>query len=203
MKIRLNDYVEFENGNKIIRANVFKLNDDSFDAKAIINDNEVIFNNLKEIDMKRIMTHTVLIYIDDGDSYLMLLRNKRKEDLNKNKWIGLGGHIEYGESPSEALIREVKEESGLSLYEYRLRGIIYFNYDNYTEVMHLYDSDSFGGELSECDEGTLKWVKKSEILDLELWEGDKSFLPLLIDNEPYFEMDLVYENDKLIKVNKY
>ena len=204
MKIRLNDYVEFEKNNIKYRANVYKINDDgTFCVKAFLKNEIVNFDNLKESEITRIITHTVLCYIEKEESYLMLLRNKREDDMNKNKWLGLGGHIEYGESPDEALIREVKEESGISLFEYQLRGIIYFNNDNYTEVMHLYTSKAFGGELKECDEGTLRWVKKSQILDLELWEGDKSFLPLLIENEPYFEMELNYKNDKLISVNKY
>ena len=203
MKIRLNDYVEFLRDNKIVRANVIKINDNSFDAQALVNDQMVTFNNLKEEEVTKIITHTVLIYIDNGDSYLMLYRNKRKDDMNKNKWLGLGGHIEFGESPFETVVREVKEESGLLLFDYQLRGIVYFNNDNYTEVMHLYTSTEFGGEEKECDEGTLKWVKKDEILDLELWDGDKSFLPLLIENEPYFEMELFYENDKLVKINRF
>ena len=128
MKIRLNDYVEFLRDNKVVRANVVKLNDDSFDAQALVNDQMVTFNNLKEEEVTKIITHTVLIYIDNGDSYLMLYRNKRKDDMNKNKWLGLGGHVEFGESPFETVVREVKEESGLLLFDYQLQ-LSQYRYD--------------------------------------------------------------------------
>lgn len=201
MKARINDYVEFEYNNKLINGSIVNIEDDSISVKSLIDG--MIIHNLKEDAFKRIISNTVLCYIEKDDSYLMLLRNKRKDDMNKGKWIGVGGHIEPNESKEDALIREIKEETNLNLLDYKLRSIIYFHNDNYMEVMNLYTSDKFEGELSNCDEGTLKWVKKSDILDLNLWEGDKSFLPLLIQNEPYFEMELFYENDKLIKVNRF
>ena len=98
---------------------------------------------------------TVLAYIEKDNSYLMLLRNKKKHDINANKYIGVGGHLEQGESPLDALYREIKEETGLEVIKYEYRGLIYFNYDDISELMHLYIVNDFKGELIECDEGTL------------------------------------------------
>ena len=141
---------------------------------------------------------TVLAYIEKDNSYLMLLRNKKKHDINANKWIGVGGHLEKGETPEDALIREIKEETGLDVISYSKKGLIHFNYDDISELMHLYVVNDFKGELIECDEGTLKWIKKCDLFSLELWEGDKIFLKKLINNEPYFELELNYLKDKLI-----
>lgn len=202
MKIRLNDYVDFKMNDKTYRGNVINILDNKLLVKAVIN------NRFEEVlieinDVEKIMTHTVVCYIKDNDKYLMLYRNKKKDDLNKGKWIGIGGHIEINESPDMAIIREVKEETNLNLLDYELKGIIYFYNDNYSEIMHLYVSNSFSGEIIECDEGTLKWIKEDEILDLNLWDGDRSFWPLIMGNSPYFEMGLYYKNDKLIKIEKY
>lgn len=141
---------------------------------------------------------TVLAYIEKDNSYLMLLRNKKKHDINANKWIGVGGHLEKEETPEDALIREIKEETGLDVISYSKKGLIHFNYDDISELMHLYVINDFKGEFIECDEGTLKWIKKSDLFSLELWEGDKIFLKKLINNEPYFELELNYLKDKLI-----
>ena len=141
---------------------------------------------------------TVLAYIEKDNSYLMLLRNKKKHDINANKYIGVGGHLEQGESPLDALYREIKEETGLEVIKYEYRGLIYFNYDDISELMHLYIVNDFKGELIECDEGTLSWIKKSDLFSLELWEGDKIFLKKLLDNSPFFELELNYLKDKLI-----
>lgn len=145
-----------------------------------------------------IKKETVLAYIEKDNSYLMLLRNKKKHDINANKWIGVGGHLEKEETPEDALIREIKEETGLDVISYSKKGLIHFNYDDISELMHLYIVNDFKGELIECDEGTLKWIKKSDLFSLELWEGDKIFLKKLINNEPYFELELNYLKDKLI-----
>lgn len=145
-----------------------------------------------------IKKETVLVYIEKDNSYLMLLRNKKKHDINANKWIGVGGHLEKGETPEDALFREIKEETGLDVISYSKKGLIHFNYDDISELMHLYIVNDFKGELIECDEGTLKWIKKSDLFSLELWEGDKIFLKKLINNEPYFELELNYLRDKLI-----
>ena len=128
----------------------------------------------------------------------MLLRNKKKIDINKNKWIGVGGKFEADESPEECLLREVKEETGLTLTEYKMRGIITFISDEWeTEYMYLYTAGKFEGNIMECDEGELKWIPKDELFDLTLWEGDKVFLKMLIENSPFFSMKLVYTGNTL------
>ena len=144
------------------------------------------------------MNETVLAYIEKDNSYLMLLRNKKKHDINANKYIGVGGHLEKGETPVDALYREIKEETGLDVISYEYRGLIHFHYDDIYELMHLYVVSDFKGELIECNEGTLSWVKRSDIFSLDLWEGDKIFLKKLLNNDPYFELELNYLKDKLI-----
>lgn len=145
------------------------------------------------------MKNTTLCYIEADGKYLMLYRNKKKKDINKGKWIGVGGHQEPDEAIDECLLREVKEETGLELLDYKLCGRLYFHIDALNEVCYLYKSDSFRGEIIDCDEGILKWISKDEILNLSLWEGDHLFLKKLLNNDDYFEMKLVYKNDKLIE----
>ena len=143
---------------------------------------------------------TTLCYIEKNNRYLMLHRVKKQKDNNKDKWIGIGGHFEKGESPEECLLREVKEEIGLTLLAYRFRGIITFVTDNYEpEYMCLYTADSFEGELTECEEGTLEWVEKRELKNLNLWEGDYIFLRLLEEREKFFSLKLRYEKEKLVE----
>lgn len=143
---------------------------------------------------------TTLCYIEKEDSYLMLHRVSKKNDVNKDKWIGVGGHFEEGESPEECLLREVKEETGLTLTSWKFRGIVTFTQKGYgTEYMCLYTAEGFTGELKDCDEGTLKWVKKSEIENLNLWTGDKIFLRLMAENAPFFSLKLRYEGDSLME----
>ena len=141
---------------------------------------------------------TVLAYIQKDDSFLMLYRNKKQNDINANKWIGVGGHLELGESKEYALYREIKEETGLEVKKYEYKGLIHFNYGELSEIMHLYVVTEVSGELIECDEGTLKYVPKNEVLDLPIWEGDRIFLEKLLSNAPYFELELNYVNDKLV-----
>lgn len=148
------------------------------------------------------MEETVLIYLEKNHQYLMLLRNKKEKDLNKNKYLGIGGHIEEGETFEESLIREVKEETGLSLRSSSLRGLITFINDDYVEIMHLYTSSDFDGEIIECNEGTLEWVDIDKINELPLWEGDKYFLDLLKKDEKYFELELKYSKDKFIAAKR-
>lgn len=145
------------------------------------------------------MELTTLCYIEKDNSYLMLHRVSKKNDVNKDKWIGVGGHFESGESPEDCLLREVKEETGLTLTSYRFRGILTFLFnENEAEYICLYTADGFEGEMKSCDEGTLEWIPKSRISELNLWEGDKLFFTLLDRNEPFFSMKLVYQGDTLI-----
>lgn len=145
---------------------------------------------------------TVLCYIKRNNNYLLMLRNKEKDDINHDKWIGVGGHIEKGETADQCLIREVKEETNLDLLSFDKRGIILFKNEEYWEIMHVYSSEHFLGELRGCDEGTLKWIPQEKIEKLSLWEGDKVFLPLLLANEPYFSFILYYHGEKLLKVKR-
>lgn len=148
---------------------------------------------------------TTLCYIEKDNNYLMLHRIKKENDLNKDKWIGVGGKFEEGESPEECLLREVKEETGLTLTSYKFRGIITFVSDEWgCEYMHLFTADGYEGELLEsrmkdCDEGELVWVPKDEIENLHLWEGDRIFLRLLNEREDFFSLKLRYEGDKLVE----
>ena len=143
---------------------------------------------------------TTLCYIEKEDSYLMMHRVKKVNDINKDKWVGVGGHFEEGESPEECLLREVREETGLILTSFRLRGIVTFSTDVYpTEYMFLYTADSYEGEMIECNEGNLEWVKKSDVYDLPIWEGDKLFFRLLEEEVPVFSLKLRYEDDKLVE----
>jgi 8-oxo-dGTP diphosphatase len=142
---------------------------------------------------------TTVCYIEKDDAYLMLHRVSKKNDINHDKWIGVGGHFEKNESPEDCLLREVKEETGLSLTSWRFRGIVTFVSDgDFNEYMCVYTADGFSGEVRECDEGVLEWVKKEDIEKLELWEGDRIFLRLLAKNAPFFSLKLVYENGVLV-----
>lgn len=145
---------------------------------------------------------TTLCYIEKDDCYLMLHRVSKKNDINKDKWIGIGGHFEANESPEECLLREAKEETGLTLTSYRFRGIVTFITDELEEAeyMHLFTADDFTGELTSCDEGTLEWVPKNKLLQLNLWEGDKIFLQLLQEDAPFFSLKLRYQKDNLVEV---
>lgn len=146
------------------------------------------------------MKNTTLCYIEKDGAYLMLHRTKKKNDENFDKWIGIGGKLEAGESPFDCVRREVKEEVGVVLKNCFYRGIITFVSDIYgTEYMHLFHSTEYIGEVSAlCDEGVPAWVKKSDITNLPIWEGDKLFLKLLDEEERFFSLKLVYEGDKLV-----
>ena len=148
------------------------------------------------------MINTTLCYIQRGDEYLMLHRVKKENDINRDKWIGLGGKFEKDESPEECLLREVYEESGLRLTSWRYRGIVTFvNTVCPTEYMHLFTADGFEGTVGPCDEGELEWIKKSELMKLTLWEGDRIFLRLLEENEPFFSLKLSYDGDELVSAS--
>lgn len=146
------------------------------------------------------MKLTTLCYIEKDDCYLMLHRVKKENDANRDKWIGVGGRFEAGEMPEECLLREVQEETGLILIKYRFRGIVTFVSDEWeTEYMHLFTADEYSGDLKACDEGELVWVPKTEIEQLNIWEGDKIFLRLLQENGGFFSLKLRYEGENLIE----
>ena len=146
--------------------------------------------------MEKIPELTTLCYIEHDGKYLMLHRVKKDKDINKDKYIGVGGHFEYGESPDECLLQEVKEETGLTLTSYRARGIITFVYgQDVTEYMHLYTADGYTGDMLDCDEGELVWIEKEKVYDLPIWEGDKVFFRLLEEDKGFFSVKLVYSED--------
>lgn len=143
---------------------------------------------------------STLCYIEKDGKYLMLHRTVKEKDVNKDKWIGVGGHFEEDESPEECLLREVKEETGYTLTSYRYRGIVTFISGNgVTEYMSLFTADGFCGEQTECDEGQLEWVDINKVEGLNIWEGDKIFLRLLRNSEEFFSLKLVYDgHDRLV-----
>ena len=147
------------------------------------------------------MINTTLCYIQKGEEYLMLHRVKKENDLNHDKWIGIGGKFEDKESPEDCLLREVREETGLTLTNYRYRGIVTFVSDRWpTEYMHLFTAGGYTGTLKECDEGVLEWVPKRRLLELPHWEGDAIFLNLIDrEDQPFFSLKLCYEGDTLVE----
>lgn len=146
------------------------------------------------------MLNTTLCYIEQDGKYLMLHRVKKKNDINHDKWIGIGGKFEEKESPEDCALREVKEETGLTLTSYAYRGLVTFVSDRYeTEYMHLFTADGFTGELIDCDEGTLEWVDKALVPTLPTWAGDRIFLDLLARDVPFFSLKLEYVGDTLVR----
>ena len=145
------------------------------------------------------MRNTTLCYLERDGCYLMLHRIKKENDLNRDKWIGIGGKFEEGESPENCLLREVREETGLTLGSWRYCGIVTFVSDEWgTEYMHLFHSEDFHGSLRECDEGSLEWIEKSVLASLpDQWEGDRIFLRMMENNEPFFSLKLCYRGDLL------
>ena len=146
------------------------------------------------------MKQTTLCYLERGDEYLMLHRTKKKNDENHDKWIGVGGKFEAGESPEDCMHREIFEETGFTVTDYRYRGIVTFVSDIYeTEYMHLFTVTDWTGEARECDEGELAWIKKQKLFDLTMWQGDRIFLGLLQEDVPFFSLKLTYRGDELIE----
>ena len=141
------------------------------------------------------LINTTLCYIEKDGKYLMLHRTTKKNDINHDKWIGVGGKLEFAESPEDCLYREVREETGYTLHSHCFRGIVTFVYSDITEYMYLYTSDDFSGEQIPCDEGELVWIDKSAVYDLPIWEGDKIFLKMLEEKLPFFSLKLVYDLD--------
>ena len=151
------------------------------------------------------MRNSTLCYIERDGKYLMLHRVKKENDVNHDKWIGIGGGLEEGESPLDCVIREANEETGLFLNDPRYRGLVTFCYSSgeeaITEQMHLFTCLDFSGELNpECDEGDLEWVPKEKVSELPIWEGDKIFLRLMEEHVPFFSLKLCYEGDRLTYV---
>ena len=145
------------------------------------------------------MRETTLCYIEQNDCYLMLHRTKKKADGSYEKWLGVGGKLEMGETPEQCVRRETLEETGYILGDVSFRAKIYFYSDLWEdEIMYLYTSSSFTGQQIPCDEGELVWVKKSEISSLNIWQGDKLFLERIAEESPYFELELRYKGDELI-----
>lgn len=144
------------------------------------------------------MLNTTLCYVTRGDEVLMLHRVKKKKDLNKDKWIGIGGKFEGEESPDECLLREAKEETGLTLTSWRCHGVVTFLSDQYEgEYMYLFTADGFEGALKECSEGDLQWVSLEFLNQLPKWEGDEIFLDLMWQDAPFFLLTLRYQGDTL------
>ena len=153
------------------------------------------------------MILSTVCYIEKDNKYLMLHRTKKKNDVNKDKWIGIGGKFEERESPEECIVREVKEETGLTLKSYKLRCIVTYVSPSWeTEYMYAFTSDDFEGELaSECNEGDLQWIDKSQIANINIWEGDKIFIEKMQNDDNFFTLKLEYNEDKLVnyELNEY
>lgn len=151
-------------------------------------------------DKEEGMKLTTLCYIEKDGCYLMLHRTKKENDENHEKWIGVGGKFEEGESPEDCLIREVEEETGLRLIDYRFRGIVTFISNHWgTEYMHLFTATDYSGSIKECEEGELVWIPIKEVEELPIWEGDKIFLRLLQKEERFFSLKLRYEEETLVE----
>ena len=146
------------------------------------------------------MFNTTLCYIKKDGAYLMIHRVKKKNDMNKDKWLGVGGKLEEGESPFDCAKREIKEETGLTVDKLRYHGIITFVSDLYgTEYMHLFSATEFEGDIDyNCDEGTLEWVKIEDVSSLPIWEGDKIFFELMEKEDRFFSLKLCYKCDQLV-----
>ena len=145
------------------------------------------------------MKNTTLCYIEKNNMYLMLHRTKKENDMNRDKWIGIGGKFETGETPEQCMLREIKEETGLTATDYQYRGVVTFISDIYeSEAMHLYSVYGFTGEIIDCDEGQLEWIHKDKLYELTMWEGDKLFLDKIATPDgDFFEMKLTYSGDTL------
>ena len=144
--------------------------------------------------------NSTLIYLENSrGEYLMLHRVKKKNDINHDKWIGVGGGFEHGESPEECALRETREETGLTLTNFRFRGIVTFDCEGQeTLYMHLFTASGWTGELTDCDEGELEWVPKEKVYDLPIWEGDKIFFRLLEEDRPFFSLKLSYSAEDVL-----
>ncbi len=145
------------------------------------------------------MIETTLCYIEHQNCYLLLHRIKKEQDINRDKWIGIGGKLHRGELPLQGILREALEETGLTLHQPEYRGMVDFRCDGFEERMHLFWCDRFTGGLKECDEGVLEWVPKEQMGALPQWEGDRIFLDLLERRAPFFHLQLVYRGEQLVE----
>ena len=146
------------------------------------------------------MLQSTLCYLEnEKNEYLMLHRVKKENDANRDKWIGIGGKFEDGESPEECVVREAREETGLTITDYRYRGLVTFVSDRWeTEYMHLFTATGWTGEIKTCDEGVLEWIDKDDLAALPQWAGDRIFLRLLREDAPFFSLKLRYEGETLV-----
>lgn len=151
--------------------------------------------------MSKQIIDTTVIYLKRNNCYLLLYRNKKKEDINANKWIGVGGKRKANETIDECAIRETKEETGYDVHSLKCAGEVLFVDEEIQMMMYVYEIEDFDGEMHECNEGALKWIPLDKIYDYPMWEGDKAFLPLLINHAPYFKMRIIYSHGELISVS--
>lgn len=152
------------------------------------------------METKKILKDTTLCYIEKDGAYLMMHRIKKKNDMNKDKYVGIGGKLENGETPFDCALREIKEETGITPINLLYRGIVTFISNEYgTEIMHLFTANDFVGSIKDnCDEGELVWIEKQDVYNLPIWEGDKIFFELLEKENKFFNLTLIYEGEKLV-----
>ncbi|WP_248403813.1 NUDIX hydrolase [Butyrivibrio fibrisolvens] len=150
------------------------------------------------------MVVSTLCYLEKDNKYLMLLRNKKEKDVNEGKWIGVGGKCEKGESPEECVIRETFEETGIKLESLKMRGVMTFASEGWEdEYIFVYTSDKFSGHITECNEGELAWIDKDKIMDLNLWDGDRIFLDIMLTSDKLFSIKLSYKGDDIVDKQLY
>lgn len=150
------------------------------------------------------MVVSTLCYLEKDNKYLMLLRNKKEKDVNEGKWIGVGGKCEKGESPEECVIRETFEETGIKLESLKMRGVMTFASEGWEdEYIFVYTSDKFSGHITECNEGELAWIDKDKIMDLNLWDGDRIFLDIMLTSDKLFSIKLSYKGDEIVDKQLY
>ena len=150
------------------------------------------------------MVVSTLCYLEKDDKYLMLLRNKKEHDVNEGKWIGVGGKCEKGESPEGCVIRETFEETGIKLESLKMRGVLTFSSEGWEdEYIFVFTSDKFSGSITDCNEGELRWIDKDKIMDLNLWDGDRIFLKIMLESDEFFSIKLSYKGDEIVDQQLY
>ena len=175
----------------------------SSDEPKLLRKGPILFEEIKCVYYGHKYERTVMCYLLKDKEMLMLFRNKKKVDINKGKWIGVGGHIEEGEAPDIAMHREFKEETDVDLINPQLAAKVMFLFKNDVEIMHVYIAEAYTGTINfDCNEGTLGWINFEQLSSIPMWEGDKYFITPILNKEPYFEMLLEYDGDKLLRVEK-